>query len=151
MELSKEEYDAIINDDTKVISENIEWQGHRNSPSRKFRVNVDSVEEHPIFVSGWYNLRSGKLSFAIVHRTVGQRIYGLDLGAEHYNPDDQPVGEKHKNYWVPGSRDKWAYVPADITAPWDRPVEVWRQFCAEANIKHTGTIQHPNIQREILL
>lgn len=151
MELSKEEYDAIINDNTKVITENIEWQGHRNSPSRKFRVNVDSVEEHPIFVNGWYNPHSGKLSFAIVHRTEGKRIYGLDLGRNHYNPDGQSVGEKHKNYWVPGSGDKWAYVPDDITETLDRPVEVWRQFCAEANLKHTGTIQHPNIQREILL
>ncbi|MDE2778881.1 MAG: hypothetical protein OXI91_04285 [Chloroflexota bacterium] len=46
----------------------------------------------------------------------------LALGADHQNPDGQWVGEKHENYWVPGSRDKWAYVPPDITGTWNRPV-----------------------------
>lgn len=114
-------------------------------------MEIDSDAGYPIFVKGWYNPRSGKLSFSIIHRTVGTRIYGLDLGAEHYNPDGKPVGEKHKNYWVPGSRDKWAYVPEDITATWNNPVDVWRQFCAEANLQHTGLIQHPNTPGEILL
>ena len=101
-------------------------------------------------VKRWYNPSSGKLSYAIVHRRVG-RIYGLDLGADHQNPDGQPVGEKHKNYWSPGSRDKWAYVPGDITETWDRPVEVWHQFCAEANLRHSGTMQAPAIQSAMLL
>lgn len=42
-------------------------------------------------------------------RGVG-RIYGLDLGAAHVNPDGAPIGETHKNYWSPGHRDKWAFV-----------------------------------------
>ncbi len=108
-----------------------------------------SREEYPIFVKGWYNPRSGKLSFAIIHRTAGGRIYGLDLGAEHYNPDGRPVGEKHKNHWVPGYRDKWAYAPEDITETWDRPVEAWRQFCDEANLRHSGTMHHPDTRGEL--
>lgn len=68
---------------------------------------------------------------------------GLDLGAEHINPDGKPVGEKHKNYWVPGYRDKWAYEPGDITEPWHRPVAVWAQFCAEIHLRHTGTLSEP--------
>lgn len=151
MPLSQEEYDAIIGDSTKVISENIVWEGSSHSPARQFRVDIDSDEGHPIFVKGWYNPRSDKLSFAIIHRTVGDRIYGLDLGAGHSNPDGSLVGEKHKNYWRPGSRDKWAYVPEDITETLERPVAVWQQFCAEANLRHSGTMFHPNIQGESLL
>ena len=151
MTLDQQEYDAIINDNTKVIAENIEWEGHRNSPARGFRVEIDSDAGYPIFVKGWYNPHSGKLSFSIIHRTVGSRIYGLDLRAEHYNPDGKPVGEKHKNYWGPGSLDKWAYMSEDITATWNNPVGVWRQFCVEANLRHTGIIQHPNTPGEILL
>ncbi len=150
MALSKDEYETIIDDITKVITEDIVWEGGSSS-AQKFRVDIASDEGYPIFVKGWYNPRSGKLSFAIIHQTVGGRIYGLDLGRDHYNPDGEPVGEKHKNYWVPGSRDKWAYAPEDITATWERPVEVWRQFCAEANLRQSGVMQHPDIQGELLL
>ena len=145
MALSQQEYDEIIADNTKVIVEDIGWEGAANSPTREFRIDIDSNEGYPIFVKGWYNPPSGKLSYAIIHRSVG-RIYGLDLGADHQNPDGQPVGEKHKNYWVPGSRDKWAYVPEDITETWHRPVVVWNQFCAEANLRHLGAIQDPITQ-----
>jgi hypothetical protein len=79
------------------------------------------------------------------------RIYGLDLGADHQNPDSEFVGEKHKNYWVAGSRDKWAYVPEDISEPWNRPAAVWGQFCIEANIRHSGNIQDPVLQGSMLL
>jgi hypothetical protein len=144
--LSQQEYDAIISDRTKVIEEDIVWEGPGNSPTREFRIDIDSSEGYPIFIKGWYNPRSGKLSFSIIHRTVGGRIYGLDLGAEHYNPDGKPVGEKHKNYWVSGYRDKWAYVPDDITGTWDRPIQVWEQFCAEVSLSHSGTIRHPDTQ-----
>jgi hypothetical protein len=144
--MSQQEYDAIINDRTKVIEADIVWEGAGNSLTREFRMDIASDEGHPIFVKGWYNPRSGKLSFSIIHRTVGGRIYGLDLGAEHYNPDGKPVGEKHKNYWVSGYRDKWAYVPDDITGTWDRPIQVWEQFCAEVSLSHSGTIRHPDTQ-----
>ncbi len=150
MPLSGEEYEAIINDNTKVVAGDIEWEGPSRSPTRQFRIDIDSDEGYPIFVKGWYNSRSGKLSFAIIHRIVG-RIYGLDLGAYHYNPDGKLVGEKHKNYWVPGCRDKWAYVPKDITETWDHPVAVWTQFCNEARLRHLGTIQEPVTQGGLLL
>ena len=150
MPLSQQEYDAIIDDDTKIIAENIVWEGSPNSPTRRFRAEVDSDEGYPIFVDGWYNPSSGKLSYSIIHRSVG-RIYGLDLGADHQNPDRRTVGEKHKNYWVPGSRANWAYVPEDITETWDRPVEVWRQFCAEAKLTHSGTMSQPAVQGSLPL
>lgn len=150
MTLSQQEYNAIIDDDTKVIAEDIAWQPRSNSPAREFRIDIDSDEGYPIFVKGWYNPSSGKLSYAIIHRSVG-RIYGLDLGAEHRNPNGELVGEKHKNYWIPGSRDKWAYVPNDITETWNRPVAVWKQFCDEVHLQHTSTIQYPLTQRTLPL
>ena len=150
MTLSQQEYNAIMEDDTKRIAEDIVWEGGPNSPRREFRINIDSHEGYPVFVKGWYNPSSGKLSYAIIHRRVG-RIYGLDLGADHQNPDGEFVGERHKNYWVPGRRDKWAYVPEDITEPWSRPVEVWQQFCAETKLRHSGTMQAPGTQGVMLL
>ena len=150
MTLSQQEYDNIIDDDTKVIAEDITWQPRPNSPAQEFRIDIDSDEGYPVFVKGWYNPSSGKLSYAIIHRSVG-RIYGLDLGAEHRNPNGELVGEKHKNYWIPGSRDKWAYVPNDITETWNRPVAVWKQFCDEVHLQHTGTIQYPLTQRTLPL
>ena len=151
MTLSQQDYRTIIEDTTKVIPGDIVWEGHQNSPAREFRIDIDSSEGYPIFVKGWYNSYAGKLSYAIIHRGINHRIYGLDLGAEHRNPDGRLVGEKHKNYWVPGYRDKWAYVPEDITAPWHQPLGVWRQFCAEAKLTHSGTISQPVIQVTRLL
>lgn len=150
MTLLQSEYDNIINDRTKTISGDIGWEGPPTRSAREFRIDIDSQQGYPVFVKGWCNFSSGKLSYAIVHRSAG-RIYGLDLGAQHKNPDGESVGEKHKNYWVPGFRDKWAYVPDDITATWDRPVEVWEQFCAEARITHTGRMSPPEFQSWISL
>ncbi len=143
MTLSRQEYEAIISDGTKHITGDIDWVGQPNAPARQFRVDVDSEADHPIFIKGWYNPNSGKLSYALIHRAMG-RIHGLDLGADHCNPNGEYVGEKHKNYWVPGYRDKWAYVPDDITETWNRPVAVWGQFCAEINLRHDGTLREPS-------
>lgn len=145
MPLSLQEYADIISDATKTINGNILWEGRADSRPKEFRIDVESNYGYPIFIKGWYNFSAGKLSYAIIHRAVG-RIYGLDLGADHYNPDGNSVGEKHKNHWVPGYRDKWAYAPEDITEPWDRPLEVWRQFCAEANLTHQGIMSPPAVQ-----
>lgn len=86
MTLSNQEYAAIIGDDTKRIAGDIVWEDRPNAPTRQFRVEVDSEAGHPIFIKGWYNPHSGKLSYSLIHRIVG-RIHGLDLGADHCNPD----------------------------------------------------------------
>ena len=62
-----------------------------------------------------------------VHRGAG-RVYGLDLGQDHHNPE--------------------AYPPGDITASLDDPVEVWRQFCGEARITHHGALEAPPAEQE---
>lgn len=46
--------------------------------------------------------------------------------------------------------DKLAYTPEDITASWDQPVQVWRQFCEEVLIVHDGMLSHPVWQEELL-
>jgi hypothetical protein len=93
---------------------------------------------------------AGTLSYALIHRGAG-RIYALDLGADHHNPTCQRLGEKHKHRWTEAFRDEEAYVPADVIAAWDNPVEVWRQFCAEAGIVHDGQMRPPQIQEELPL
>ena len=79
------------------------------------------------------------------------RIYGLDLGADHRNPVGIRLGEKHKHCWRQGAGDKWAYVPDDITDSWSQPLEVWEQFCVEANLRHSGMTRPPEGQFEFPL
>jgi hypothetical protein len=66
------------------------------------------------------------------------------------NPDGKLVGEKHKHRWTEQYRDKEAYVPADSTEPVETPVKVWHQFCAEAKLKHIGTLKAPPAAQEDL-
>ena len=82
------------------------------------------------------------LTYALILKTAG-RIYGLDLGKDHHNPQCNQVGEKHKHTWSEQYRDKEAYTPNDITAQVSDPVEVWKQFCKEAGIEHDGELRQP--------
>ena len=151
MPLSQQEFEAILADDTKEINGIIVWRRALNhSPAEEFRVEVASSAGYPLFVKGWFNSFSEKLSYSIVYQGVG-RIYGLDMGADHRNPNGNRVGNKHKNYWLQGFRDKWAYVPADITETWNHPVEVWRQFCVEARLTHSDIMTRPAPERGLLL
>ena len=92
MALSQLEYDAIVANETKRIQGDMFWRSSQNPLATMFRHDIDSNEGFPLFLQGWYNPYSGKLSYAIIYRGVG-RIYGLDLGAEHINPDGRAVGE----------------------------------------------------------
>lgn len=108
--------DAIIATEAKRIEGDIFWGSDQNTLSMRFRTDISSDGGYPLFLQGWYNPYSGKLSYAMIYRGVG-RIYGLDLGAAHINPEGAAVGETHKNHWVPGHRDRWAYAPGEITPP----------------------------------
>jgi len=143
MVLEQEEFEAIIEDVTKRIEGDIKWsEDEDHSPASEFRVEVLSDIGYPLFLKGRYNPLTSKLSYHIIHKGVG-RIYGLDLGQDHKNPDGTYVGEKHKHRWTILEKDKVAYVPSDITALADTPVLVWQQFCLEAKIKHDGILQSP--------
>ena len=149
MTITQQEFEGILADDTKEISLDLIWrEDEDHSPAREFRVAVESEAGYPLFVVGRYNSVAGTLSYVLVHSAAG-RIYALDLGADHHNPDCNRVGEKHKHRWTEGFRDKQAYVPEDITETWDHPVEVWGQFCAEARIRHTGRMERPVVQEEL--
>ena len=76
-----------------------------HSPAREFRAHVASDAGHPLFVVGRYSAVAGTLSYALIHRGAG-RIYALDLGKKHRNPDGGLVGTKHKHRWQEGFRDK---------------------------------------------
>ena len=148
MTISQQEFELILADDTKEIVQDLAWaEDEDHSPAREFRADVGSEAGYPLFVVGRYNSRSGTLSYALIHRGAG-RIYALDLGADHHNPDCNRLGEKHKHRWKEGFREKQAYVPEDITEPWDRPIEVWKQFCTEASIRHAGRMYPPVVQEE---
>jgi len=148
LSITQKEFDAFLTDGIKIILGDIVWRNDvDNSPAQEFRVELETSTGYPLFIKGRYNPSAGKLSYAIIFRGEG-RIYGLDLGADHRNPDRIRVGEKHKHYWLEGYRDKWAYVPGDITETWNRPVDVWRQFCIEAKLAHSGKMFEPSVQGE---
>lgn len=141
--LSQDEFEELIADTNKHIEGNITWiEDEDHSPAVEFRVEVVSDAGYPIFIKGSYNKLAQKLSYVLIHRAAG-RIYGLDLGQDHRNPDGEQVGEKHKHRWDEMYRDKKAYVPPDITAPITEPVMIWRQFCLESKITHNGIMQEP--------
>ncbi|MDW8243534.1 MAG: hypothetical protein RMJ88_10015 [Thermogemmata sp.] len=141
MSLTNAEFNSILNDESKTIEGDIVWQPDEDhSPCWEFRAEVRSDSGWPLFVRGSFNPKIPALTFALILKTVG-RIYALDLGKEHHNPDCQYVGETHKHSWTERFRDKEAYVPADITAPASDPVAVWKQFCREARLNHKGSLQ----------
>ena len=76
----------------------------------------------------------------LVLKTSG-RIYALDIGKDHHNPECERVGEKHKHRWTERYKDKLAYVPHDITEPASDPTAVWEQFCAEAAFRHLRVLE----------
>lgn len=148
--LSDNEFEVFLYED-KVIEGDITWSDDEDhSPAVEFQVDVWSPAGFPLVLHAKFNRFSAKLSFAIIHRGTG-RIYALDLGVDHRNPNGALVGETHKHRWTERFRDRQAYCPADITQPATEPVAVWREFCAEANIDHQGTLHEPPEQGELEL
>lgn len=144
MALSEVEFERLLADPTKRIAGDVAWVDDlSHPPARKFRASVDSDGGWPLVAFGWWQPSSGKLTYGLLH-PEGGRILGLDLG---YPPHGNPTGEVlpgvHKHRWTEAYRGDWAYEPSDITAGWDQPREVWRQFCAETGIVHAGEFPHP--------
>ena len=149
MTLTQQAFEALLADADKRVVGDIEW--HRDedhSPARVFRADVVSQHGYPLFVNGRWNPKAGTLSYALIHRGVG-RVYGLDLGAEHHNPDCKLVGETHEHRWTEAFRDKVATGLAGKTVAWDRPSEAWTRFCSESAITHRGRMHAPLVQREL--
>lgn len=141
--MNQAEFETLLMDASKCIPDDISWmEDEDHSPTVEFRAEVISDAGYPVFIKGSYNALAATLSYTLIHRGIG-RIYALDMGKEHRNPDCQPVGEKHKHRWRIPVRDKEAYVPEDITMPATDPVGVWKQFCQEAKIRHDGVLFNP--------
>ena len=135
-----------------MISENIAWIGDKkNSETVKFRVPVTSDRDYPIFVDGSYNRYLDRLSYKIIHREIGRRIYGLDMGKNHRNPDGKMIGENHIHEWSEEYEDRKAYSAEEyISSPATEPKEVWKEFCREANIDFRGVMEEiPPTQFEV--
>lgn len=95
--MTQDEFEALLHDTSKQINEPISWtENPAHAPTVEFRVSVESEESYPIFVKGSYNKLIQALTYVLIHRQFG-RIYGLDLGKDHRNPDGQRVGETHKS------------------------------------------------------
>ena len=151
MGLTDSEFGAILEDETKRVRGDVTWrEDEDHSPAREFRVEVESASGWPLFVKGRYNPAAGTLTYALILKTAG-RIYALDLGKDHHNPQCEQVGEKHKHQWSERYRDKEAYVPDDVNAPASDPVAVWKEFCAEARIRHKGRMERPPARQGELL
>ena len=149
MRFSEQDLEAVINDESKLIDHDLVWRDDQNHfPAKLFRAKVATESGYPLFACGRYNRKARKLSFALIYGGVG-RIYALDLGVGHRNPTGELLRDKHKHRWSVSFRDKVAYVPDDITAPWDQPVRAWEQFCAEAKLFHTGTLTAPTDPRDL--
>jgi hypothetical protein len=143
MDFAQSEFEALLLNPTKQVEGDISWaEDEDHSPAVEFRAEVRSDVGYPLHLIGRYNLVAKTLSFGLVYRQVGS-VYRLDLGKDHQNPDSSRVGRKHKHKYREGYADKWAYQPPDITAEIDDVPLVWRQFCAEASIVHTGDIAKP--------
>jgi hypothetical protein len=143
MALTNVEFESILGDLSKRIEGDIAWQEDEDhSPAVEFCAEIESDAGWPLFVRGSFNPLIPALSYMLILKTAG-RVYGLDLGKDHHNPQCDQVGEKHKHKWTENLRDKEAYVPNDVTESASDPVAVWNQFCAEANLTHNGTMIAP--------
>lgn len=150
MTLTNTEFEAILNDASKRIDGDIGWQEDEDhSPCVEFCAEIESDAGWPLFVRGSDNPLIPALSYRLILKTAG-RVYGLDLGKDHHNPQCNQVGEKHKHRWTEQLSDKDAHVPDDITASVSAPVDVWKQFCAEARLTHNGTLHGPPPRQEVL-
>lgn len=151
MSLTQTEFEALLADASKRIEGDIGWtEDEDHSPAVEFRVEVRSDAGYPLFIRGSFNPLARALTYVLIHRGVG-RIYCLDMGKDHHNPNCEHTGETHKHRWTEALRDKEAYAPKDITVVIDDPVMVWRQFCAEARITHNGVLHAPPPRQEDLL
>ncbi len=122
--MTQDEFEILIDDQTKHIEQDIHWlEDEDHSPSLEFRADILSDAEHTLFIHGSYNPLAQKLTYALIHKAHG-RIYALDMGQDHHNPEGDYTGEIHKHRWDEQVRDKRAYVPGDITAAAPNPVAV---------------------------
>lgn len=97
MPLTNIEWDFIMKDSLKRIDGNIEWvKDEYHASAQCFRAEVKSSTGYRLFVRGRYNRPAGSPSYSLILKPGG-RIYGLDMGKDHHNPQFNRVGDPHKH------------------------------------------------------
>ena len=152
--LTDQEFAGLLADPTKEIIGDIPWTASPSHPgAHEFTARVRSQSDWPLRVEAWRNPHLARLSYSVIYEGVG-RIVGLCLGVKvHHLPDchDTRAGKRHcacprgthKHRWTEQFADQWLYAPSDITADVTDPTAVWRQFCAEIDVSHLGTLVEP--------
>ncbi|MDZ7802093.1 MAG: hypothetical protein U5K81_15045 [Trueperaceae bacterium] len=141
--MTNAEFEVLLSDTSKVVEGDIAWsQSEDRATWLGFRVEVTNDVGWPLFIVGSFNPLVPALSFVLILQTTG-RVYALDMGKDHHNPQCDQVGEVHKHRWNESLRDKEAYAPTDITKPASDVVGVWEQFCKEARLHHDGRMAPP--------
>lgn len=152
--ITDSEFADLLADPTKEIVGDIRWTPAATHPGAyEFAARVRSQSDWQLRIEAWRNSRLSRLSYTLIYEGVG-RIIGLCMGVEaHHQPGcrstraakrdcDCPRG-MHKHRWTEQFADKWIYAPSDITADVTYPTAVWRQFCAEITLSHSGTLVEP--------
>jgi len=144
MTFTESDLDVILDNETKIISCDIQWQADEDhSPAVEFLVPINSDLGYQLKIRGSYNSKCKTFGFAMLLGGHG-RIYGLDIGTDHRNPKQKErIGKIHKHKWSNIYKDKQAYVPNDITKGVCDVVKIWKEFCIEAKIRHEGELQLP--------
>ena len=149
MTLSQHEYETIMADTSKRIEGDILWKvSSSHDHAQTFHQNVLSDREWSLFIKGWWNPPSSKLSYVLIFKKT-ERIFALDTGkCGHHNPTCQSITGAHIHRWHVRTKDKNA-IPAPNTGNWDHPLEVWEQFCSLAVIAHIGKLARPIRQERL--
>ncbi|HEY8361980.1 MAG TPA: hypothetical protein VIK77_03735 [Tissierellaceae bacterium] len=146
--LTEEEANTIIAME-KVIVDDIIWK--RMDEKACFEFNVPVLLDYPgkLVLIGTKSFFREKYSFTLLYNNEF-RIRGLDVGKGHRNPPDKKqVGKKHKHKWTDLYKDKWAYVPNDITDG-AKVTQALFEFFKECNIIYKGkAIEYPSYQYSI--
>ena len=150
MPLTNAEFASILEDETKCVRHDISWtEDEDHSRAWEFRAKLETNRGWSLFVKGRNNSDAGSLTYALILKTDG-RIYGLDLGKDHHNPQCNQVGEKHKHRWSEKYHNKEAYVADDVASSVSASVAVWQEFCVEAGIRNDGKMEPPPPNQEEL-
>jgi hypothetical protein len=108
-----------------------------NRPYFKARADVDGVDGVELAVEFTWNPRCNKASacfFAKHVRPIWSRLYGIDTGEDHHNPDCAMTGDPHRhNMWSIKHGARFAAGAADLAGK--SRDEVFEAFLHECGIQ----------------
>ena len=147
MALSQAEFDAILADDSKRIIGDLAWYRIPEQPdAARLDAEIVSQGSLPLQVAGWFRPTQRKLSYSLL--LEDRRIAGIDFGRNlsHRNQDGTRLVGAHWQFWSAAHERAEAYPLPAGTPTWDRPLEVWAQFCSRLGIMHEGAMSPPPLE-----